>query len=169
MPDNKPQWKQTAGLAADSTVAQVVCSEQDKQDWKDEADDRGYSSLSKYLYDLIRLGKAEYEDQFLDRHRLETELEELQEENEQLRQRLADQEKRRGGRLEVDDAPFLQRFLTDQYKELDEILQEIVESGALNEMLRKRVEDELYVLAQQGTVEYERGWGWKQPDTTEGR
>jgi hypothetical protein len=34
MSDDKDQWKQTAGLAADSTVGQIVCKEPDKKEWE---------------------------------------------------------------------------------------------------------------------------------------
>lgn len=56
-------------------------------------------------------------------------------------------ERKSSGRTEIDDVDFLTKFLTDQYKGLAELLQEIVESGVLNDLVRKRVEDKLYFLA----------------------
>ena len=53
MSDDKDQWKQTAGLAANSTVAQIVCKEPDKKEWDQEAEEKGYRSTSKYLYELV--------------------------------------------------------------------------------------------------------------------
>jgi hypothetical protein len=44
---------------------------------------------------------------------------------------------------------------------LDDLLREIVESGVLDDLIRKRVEDKLYFLASQNRVEYKKGWGWK--------
>lgn len=157
----KAQWQKTSGFAADSTRFQIVVSEDRAEQWKQDAKENGYHSRNKYLLDLIREGEAARDRRFLSRHRLEAENEKLQEELAHLQSRLHQQEKRRGGRLEFDDTPFLKRFLTPQYRSLPDLLRDIMESGALNEMLRKRVEDELYVLAQQGEVQYRRGWGWK--------
>lgn len=58
MSDDKDQWKQTSGLAADSTVAQIVCEEPHKQEWDDEAEEKGYRSTSKYLYELVQEARA---------------------------------------------------------------------------------------------------------------
>ena len=44
---------------------------------------------------------------------------------------------------------------------LPELLQEIVESGALDELIRERIEHELYVLAGQDKIGYEPDSGWK--------
>jgi hypothetical protein len=40
-------WKQTSGLAADSTVARIICKDPDKEEWDEEAEEKGYRSTSK--------------------------------------------------------------------------------------------------------------------------
>lgn len=62
---------------------------------------------------------------------------------------------------EINDIDFLEQFLSAEYQTLPEILQEIVESGALDNLIRKPIEDELYYLASQDRVEYERGHSWR--------
>jgi hypothetical protein len=47
MSDDRDQWKQTSGLAADSTVARIICKDPDKEEWDEEAEERGYRSTSK--------------------------------------------------------------------------------------------------------------------------
>jgi ABC-type uncharacterized transport system permease subunit len=63
--------------------------------------------------------------------------------------------------ISLDPATLKQEVLSENYQSLEDILREIVESGALDEMLRQPVENQLYYLAAQDKVEYERGWGWK--------
>lgn len=94
----------------------------------------------------------------------EDRIEELETEVELLENRLEREQWKRGARVEVDDARFLERYLEDTYKTQSELLQEIVESGALDDLIRKRIEDELYVMAGKDQVEYEPGWGWKLTD-----
>jgi hypothetical protein len=54
-----------------------------------------------------------------------------------------------------------QEVLTQQYQSLEEVIRGIIESGMLDDALRTPVENQLYFLAAQDLVEYERGWGWK--------
>ncbi|SER27459.1 hypothetical protein SAMN04489841_3506 [Natrinema salaciae] len=91
----------------------------------------------------------------------EERIEELETEVELLENRLEREQVKRSARVEVDDARFLERYLEDTYKTQSELLQEIVESGAMDDLIRKRIEDELYVMAGKGQVEYEPGWGWR--------
>lgn len=60
------------------------------------------------------------------------------------------------GRTHVDDDTFLQKFLSEQPKPLSQIAQEIVESGSLDTLIRKRVESQLHFLSATGEVEHKR-------------
>jgi uncharacterized small protein (DUF1192 family) len=154
-------WKETTGVADSTAKVTLYCSKSDKEEWTREVDEKGYNSRSKYLYELVQEARAYREQGFLAHHESEEKIEELQQEIERLEDRLENQEKQSSGRTQVDDVDFLENFLEDTYKPLDQILREIVESGALNDLIRERVEDQLYFLAQQNRVEYERGHGWK--------
>lgn len=86
---------------------------------------------------------------------------ELEAQVEQLEERLERERQNDTTRRRIDDIDFLEQFLTTDYKRLPELLQEIVETGELDELIRKPIEDELYYLAAQNRVEYERGHGWR--------
>lgn len=91
MPDDKPQWKKTMGLAADSTIVQVTCKERDKDAWTEEADSQGYSSRSTYLYELIQESRRYREEGFLSREQAHQKIEELEFEVDRLAMELAQQ------------------------------------------------------------------------------
>jgi len=65
---------------------------------------------------------------------------------------------------ELADIDFLEKVLSAEYQTLTEIVRAIVESGELDNQIRKPIEDELYYLASQDRVEYERGHGWRLTD-----
>jgi len=154
-------WKDSTNLPESTTKVTLYCSEDDKEEWSQEVEEKGYKSRSKYLYELIQEARAYREQGFLAHHESEEKIEELKQKIEHLEKRLENQEQQSSGRTTVDDVDFLEKFLGDTYKPLDQILREIVESGALDDLIRKRVEDQLYFLAQQDRVEFERGHGWK--------
>ncbi|MFB1064787.1 hypothetical protein [Natrinema sp. H-ect4] len=157
--ENKKQWKETGGFAQDSEVAQVVCKEEDLDQWDDEADKAGLSR-SKYLYKLIQEGRAYREHGAMRSGGDQKRIQELKEEVAELEQRLQEKESESSAAISF-EPDTLRNVLTDQYQELDEILRSIVESGVLDEALRQPVENQLYFLAAQDEVDYERGWGWK--------
>lgn len=157
--DNKKQWKETGGFAEDSEVAQVVCKEDDLDQWDEEADKAGLSR-SRYLYKLIQEARAYRENGLLRAEGDQAKIQELQEEVEELEHRLEEKESESSAAISFDPAT-LKEILSDNYQELDEILRRIVESGVMDEALRQPVENQLYFLAAQDEVQYERGWGWK--------
>jgi hypothetical protein len=154
-------WKESVNIPESTTKATLYCSEDDKEEWDEEVEEQGYRSRSTYLYELIQEARAYREQGFLAHHESEEKIEKLKQEIEHLKNQLENQEQQSSGRTEIDDVDFLEKFLGDTYKPLDQILREIVESGALDDLIRKRVEDQLYFLAQQDQVEFERGHGWK--------
>lgn len=163
MTDDKQRYKETMGLADETAMVHVYAPEDEAEEWKEDADEQHFSSRSKYLYALIQEARAYRQHDIGGPQQADNRISELETEVERLEEKL-EQERQSRGQLKITDAEFLKRFLTDQYKPLAELLQEIVESGALNDLIRKQVEDELYFLAAQNEVQYERGWGWKLAD-----
>lgn len=163
--DEQTQWEKTSGYAPGRTTVKLTCDKEDRQLWTREAARNGYTSRSKYLYDLILEARSVRQSGFLGAHASKDRLEELQAKVDSLEHQLEQERQKRGGRIEVDDPTFLHQFLSDEYQELPELMQAVVESGALDDLIRKRVEDQLYFLASQGSVEYEPGWGWKRSET----
>jgi len=161
MSDDKDQWKQTSGLAADSTVAQIVCKEPDKEEWDQEAEEKGYRSTSKYLYELVQEGRAYRQQGYLAHHRSEEKVAELKAQIKELETQLEREQNQESDTTELADIDFLEKVLSAEYQTLPEILKNIIESGELDNQIRKPVEDELYYLASQDRVEYKRGHGWR--------
>ena len=164
MSDDKDQWKQTSGLAADSTVAQIVCKEPDKQEWDEKAEEKGYRSTSKYLYELVQEARAYRQQGYLAHHRSEEKIAELKARIKELETQLEREQNQESDTTEIADRDFLEKVLSAEYQTLPEIVRAIVESGELDNQIRKPVEDELYYLASQNLVEYERGHGWRLTD-----
>lgn len=154
------KWKKTAGLPESTTRVPIYCDESHKEEWKEEAEEKGYNSMSKYLYELVQEARAYREEGFLSHHQSRKRIAELQEEVDELRDKL-EKEKQTSTTEEIDEVDFLERFLTHQYQPLNSILEDIAESGVLDDIIRKPVEDQLFHLAQQDRVEYKRGHGWK--------
>ena len=160
----KPQWKQTSGFADDSTVVQLVVPESKAASWNTEADEHGFKNRSAYLRTLIGEARAYRQHDVGDPHTAEQQIDALQEEVEQLEQRLEQERQAGAASATIDDPAFVKRFLSDTYTAFPDLLQQVMESGVLDDVVRKPVEDQLYFLAAQDVVEYERGWGWKLAD-----
>ena len=154
-------------LADETVLVHLYVDERHKAAWKEAAPRHGYTSMSKYLYDLI-LEARSYRDQgFLAHHDSEARIADLEAQIQDLEDQLDQERVKQSGRVSIDDPAFVQQFLTDQYQPLARIMQRVLESGALDDLVRKRIEDQLYFLASQDRVTYESGHGWKLVDGTE--
>jgi hypothetical protein len=51
--------------------------------------------------------------------------------------------------------------VSEEYKPLDQLLKELVGSKEFQQRLRTELKSELYRLANNGKIEYQRGSGWK--------
>jgi len=158
---DQPRNEAQKGLATDSTVVYLYCACRHKTDWQAEAHQNGYSSMSSYLYDLIPEARSYRQAGFTvsapaDRlDELEAEVTALEQELQRERQQHS------ADRPAIDDPDFLEPFLTAEYQSLGDLIRLVVESGVLDKLVRKRIEDQLYRLAVEGRVEHEPGFGWK--------
>ena len=160
-PDDGSGWHAQTNVADDTVRVPIVCKEQDRNTWDEEAAEQGFQSRSRYLYNLIEEARANRQNELRGPHNAEQRIQELQTEVERLKDELQQERQKQGGRTQIDDIDFLEKFLDTNYKSLEQLLQEIIESGVLNDLIRKRVEDQLYYLASRDRVEFKRGWGWK--------
>lgn len=157
----KKPWQEATNVKEATERVVIYCHKNEKQKWAEDADENGYKSRSTYLYELIKEARAYRNQGFLARKENKERIKELEAKVEHLKAQLEQENRKSSGRVEIDDPEFLYRFLDTQPKTLEEILKAIVESGALNDLIRKPVEDQLYFLASQNQVEYRQGWGWK--------
>jgi len=110
MSDEKTR-KQTSGLAADSTVAQIGCKEPDKQEWDQETEEKGYRSTSKYLYELVQEARAYRQQGYLAHHRSEEKIAELKARIKDLETQLEREQNRESNTTELADIGFLEKIL----------------------------------------------------------
>jgi len=149
-----------AKLSEDRCAVKIYPEEEVAEQWETEADDQDIS-LSQYLQNLIHEARSYRKHGLVQTDGSQKRVQELQEEVESLQRRLEQKESESTEAISFDPETLKQEVLTDQYQSLEEILQDIVESGILNDVLLGPVENQLYFLAAQGEVQYERGWGWK--------
>lgn len=154
-------WHARTGVSADTVRVSIVCKKRHREQWDEEVEEGGFRNRSRYLFNLIQEARAYRKTGIRGRRQSGQRVQQLQTKIERLEAELEQERQKTSGRPTVDDVDFLERFLTEDYQPLSEILKAIVESGVLNDLIRKRVEDQLYFLAEQDRVEYQRGWGWK--------
>ena len=157
----KKQWQKSGGFAADSKMVHIIVPESRADTWDQEADHSGFNNRSDYLRTLIAEARAYRSDDTIRPRQAEQKIRSLRSKVQQLEDQLENEQRAGAGSMTFDDPRFVERFLTTSYQPLDEILQTIMESGAVENLIRKPVEDQLYFLAAQDDVEFKRGWGWK--------
>lgn len=163
MPEDqeKQAWQEHGGFAADTARITIVCKEDQKTELKEEAEKNGYSSTSKYLFELIQEARLYRNEGLLSFEGNQKRKQELEEQVEHLEHRLREKRSESSTAISFDPRDLKAKFLTENYQTLDEILRDIVESGEMDDALRQPVENQLYFLAARDEVVYERGWGWK--------
>lgn len=143
-------------------VVKTYALEEVKKEWKQEAEEQGLS-LSRYLHQLIQEGRAMRKQGRLkigDRRRVE----ELEQEVDELETRL---ENRKQTRSNPDTGSslihpeLLEELVGEEYKPLDQILNELIRDEEFQQRLRTELKSELYRSANNGEVKYRRGNGWK--------
>jgi len=158
-------WREYTGLSDEKTRVMIYPTKGQVEQWEEEIEEQPHSSRSAYLLELIQEARAYRQEGYLSHHDAEERISELQSEIDHLDAKLQRAQQQESGSIDITDQRFLERFLTDQYQPLGDILQRIIESGALEDLVRRRIEHELYALAQEDVVEYKTGHGWKLTDT----
>lgn len=146
-------------LADGTTSAEIYPAERHVEQWKAEAEDRG-ESLSQYV--IHRVNEARAAEALDDSTAAdESQIEQLEAKVAALEDELERERAKNAGRPAVDDPDIVKQFLDTKTKAFEQIVREIVESGVLEELVAGRIEDQLYHLAAQGEVAYNRsGEGW---------
>ncbi|MFU1780190.1 hypothetical protein ACM16X_02285 [Haloarcula japonica] len=153
-----------AKLSDDRCAVQIYPEEDVAEQWEDEADDADLS-LSRYLQNLIHEARSYREYGLIDTgESSQKRVQELEEEVERLERRLEQKEAESKDSVTFSPETLKKEVLTGQYQSLEDLLRKIVESGILDDALRQPVENQLYFLAAEDEVDYERGFGWKLSD-----
>ena len=154
-------WKENMGMSQDTGLVKIYAPMSHKETWQQEADEKNYKSTSKYLHELIQEARAIRDEGFLAPQGSDQEVQRLKRKIEELEDRLVQAKQQSRDSVTIDDAAFLKQFLTEEYQTFDEVLQKVVESDTVDELLREPVEDELYFLAARDEVKVEHGHGWR--------
>ena len=154
-------WKENMGMSQDTGLVKIYAPMSHKETWQEEADEKDYKSTSKYLHELIQEARAIRDEGFLAPQGSDQEVQQLKTKIEELEDRLAQARRQNRDSVTIDDAAFLKQFLTEEYQTFDGVLQKVVESDTLDELLREPIEDELYFLAAREEIEFKHGHGWR--------
>jgi len=162
MTDASEPWRdqgENMGLNEETARIELYCDHRDKTTWEEEAKEHR-SSLSKYLRDMIDLGRAYREESTRGRQDAGERIQELEAQIEMLQRELDNQEPETIG-PDVVDTDLVESLLGEQYQTVEEILEQLTANEDLQANLKKPVEDALYDLAGDGRAEFQEGWGWR--------
>ncbi len=150
-----------AKLSEDRCEVDIYPEEDVAEEWRSEAEEHN-TSLSQYLQKLINEARSYREHGLVGTGDTgQKRVQELEEEVARLEKRLEQKESESTDSISFDPETLKEEVLTGQYQSLEEVIRSIIESGILDDALRTPVENQLYFLAAEGEVDYERGWGWK--------
>jgi len=164
MSNDEPQqteWETEVGLSEETTYVALYPSRKHAEEWMEEAEEQGYGSRSKYLYELIQEARAARQEGFLAYSQNESKVEELQLKVEQLQDELEDARNSEPGEIDIAHEEFVTTFLTESYQPLNKVLHQVTDSGVLTGIVKDAVEEQLFDLAEEGKVEYKQGYGWR--------
>lgn len=159
-------WEKDVGLNEDTAYVVLYPAQSHADEWMEEADEQGYGSRSKYLYELIQEARAARQEGFLAYSQNETKVEELQLQIGQLQNELK-QKQQDPGEIAIEHEEFVTAFLTDRYQPAEKVLKQVIDSGVLTGIVKDSIEDQLFDLAEENKVEYKQGYGWRLPLTRE--
>lgn len=124
-----PRVRVMPGKLADNTVlVHLYVDERHKAAWRDAAPRHGYTSMSKYLYDLILKARSYRDQGFLTHHDSENRIADLKVQIQGLEDQLDQERVKQSGRISIDDSAFIQQFLTNQYQPLAQIMQRVLKA-----------------------------------------
>ena len=154
-------WEEGVGLSEETTYVALYPSRKHAEQWMEEAEEQGYGSRSKYLYELIQEARAARQEGFLAYSQNEPKVEELQLQVEQLQDELEDARNSEPGEIDIAHEEFVTAFLSESYQPLEKVLHQVTDSGVLTGIVKDAVEEQLFDLAEENKVEYKQGYGWR--------
>lgn len=154
-------WEREVGLSEETTYVALYPNREHAEEWKREAEEQGYGSRSKYLYELIQEARAARQEGFLAYSQDESRIEELEMKVDKLQEELEEERNREPGEIDIAHEEFVSAFLTERYQPLEDVFRQVSDSGVLTGIIKDAVEEQLFDLAEEGKVEYKQGYGWR--------
>jgi hypothetical protein len=158
------------GVSEDTALVKSYIPQEVKDEWKEEAERHGLS-LSKYVAAKVEQCRAHDQTNTQGGENSEK-VRELKQRINELENQLEDARRKtpdRGGAVSILEDGQVKQVLSHRTKTLEELLRELIEDTAVDELVRKPVETRLYELAANGEVEFQRGAGWRLTQGGEGR
>ncbi|WP_280535516.1 hypothetical protein [Halopenitus sp. POP-27] len=154
-------WKEQIGLAEDTDQVIIYCKCRHKDEWTREAEEKGYSSRSKYLYELIMEARRAREDDFFTESGHSGEEEELRERIDELHDEIGRLKKSSESDTELVTPDVVMGELDENYRSLDDLVASVLQSDRVSDYVRKEVEAILYDLIDTDRAQYQMGHGWR--------
>ena len=154
-------WEKEVGLSEDTAYVVLYPARSHAEEWKEEAEEQGYGSRSKYLYELIQEARAFRQEGFLAYEQNDSEVEQLQLQIEQLENDLQHEQQKDPGEIPIEHEEFVTAFLSESYQPFSQLVKEVTNSGVLAGIIKDSVEDQLFDLAEDGKVQHKSGYGWR--------
>jgi len=153
-------WKQNMGMSEDMALVKSYVPDQVKETWKQEAEEQG-QPMSKYVATKVEQARAQQQvPQTSNTEEVEKLQQRIAELEDQLDEARAHQPEASATVSILDDGAVKQN-LSHRCKPLEELLRELVEDVAVDQLIREPVETRLYELAAEKEVEFQRGAGWR--------
>lgn len=108
------EWDEV-GLFEETTYVAIYPSRKHAEQWMEEAEEQGYGSRSRYLYELIQETRAARQEGFPAYSQNESKVEELQLKVKQLQDELEDARNSEPGEIDIEHEKFVTASLTDRY------------------------------------------------------
>lgn len=154
-------WREAVGLADGTDKVAIYCKESDKEAWTKEAEEKGYSSRSKYLYDLVIEGQRARETDFFDKPEDSEQKEELRERIKELHDELSRLKSNHDGDSNLIVPEMVLEELSEEYRTLDDLVGSVLKSERIENHVQKEIEEILYDLIDANRAEYQIGHGWR--------
>jgi len=128
-------------LSEETTYVALYPNRKHSKEWKREAEEQGYGSRSKYLYELIQEARVARQEGFLAYSQNESKVEELQLQVEQLEDELKDARNSEPGEIDIAHEEFVTAFLTESYQPVEKVLDQVTDSGVFTGIVKDGVEE----------------------------
>lgn len=155
-------WKQQCNMNEDTALVKSYVPEAVKESWKNEAEEQGFSSLSKFVAAKVEQACAQEQ---VEKTGNDEEVEQLQQRiaelEDQLEEARAKSAPAKSATISILEDGEVKQNLSHSCKTLEEILRDLVEDVAVDRLIREPVETRLYELAADQEVEFQRGAGWR--------
>jgi hypothetical protein len=154
-------WQDTIGLDDNTDKVVIYCKKSHKDEWTDEADEKGYSSRSRYLYELVMEARRAREEGLYGSQSTGGDEEQLRERIKELHDeisRLKNGSPEDSGLVTPD---LVMGELGERYRTLDDLIDGLLQADVIKDQIRREVEEILYDLIDADRAEYQIGHGWR--------